>query len=59
MIYTFNIETRGSKIFQVEAETPEKACSILANCDNENDYLVEQEDDWVLDAWNRKPIEEN
>lgn len=57
-IYTFNIETRGTKVFEVEADSPEEACKILANCDNEKDFLVESEDDWVLDAWSKKSIEE-
>ncbi|UQS93280.1 hypothetical protein Scipio_00051 [Acinetobacter phage Scipio] len=56
--YTFTIETRGTKVFEVEANSPEEACKILANCENEKDYLVESDDDWVLDTWSKKSTEE-
>lgn len=57
-IYTFNIETRGTKTFEVEAETPEEACKILANADDDRDYLIESYDDWEIDPWSRKSLEE-
>lgn len=55
--FIFVIETRGQKTFEVKADSAEQACSILANCDDEEKYLIESEDDWNLDSWSREPIE--
>lgn len=58
MRFVFVIETIGRKVFDVEAESKEQACKLLASCGDEKQYLVESEDDWNLDPWSRKSIEE-
>jgi len=59
--FTFEMDTSGRKVYQVQAETAEEATKLLieADADGDDKYLIESEGEgWILDAWARKSYEE-